>query len=171
MDPEPAPLEAVPSSETARIEQRLQLESRHKGGASWFYWIAGLSLINSIAAFTGSDWGFIFGLAVTQVVDAIAKSVGGSVATVAALIIDVFLAGVLVFLGVFARKGHVWAYWVGMVLYALDGLVSLIASFWLGVAFHAFALYSIYQGLAAYQRLRALGAVPGAQAAQTRTIG
>ncbi|MGH9601163.1 MAG: hypothetical protein ACRD24_02135 [Terriglobales bacterium] len=169
MNPEPTSTEATQDS--ARIEQRLRLEAQHKNGAAWFYWIAGLSLINSIAAFAGSTWGFIFGLAVTQVVDALATSVGGSVATVAALVIDVFIAGVLVFVGIFARKGHVWAYWLGMVLYALDGLVSLIATYWLGVAFHAFALYSIYQGLSAHRQLSALASSPGAQAAEVRTVG
>ncbi len=169
MDPEPISLGAI--EESARIEQRLRLESQHRNGASWFYWIAGLSIINSIAAFAGSEWGFIFGLAITQVVDALAKMAEGSVATIAALVIDVFIAGVLVFLGVFARKGHIWAYWVGMVLYTLDGIVSLIATFWLGVLFHAFALYCIYQGLAAQKQLRALASSPGAQATEVRTIG
>src|SRR5216117_2936789 len=37
-----------------------------KSGASWFYWIAGLSLINSIVAFTGGQWAFLFGLGITQ---------------------------------------------------------------------------------------------------------
>lgn len=171
MELEPTPLDTTSDAAAARIEQRLRLESQHKNGASWFYWIAGLSLINSIAAFAGSTWGFIFGLAVTQIVDAIAKQAGGSVATVAALVIDVFIAGVLVFLGVIARKGQVWAYWIGMALYALDGLVSLIGAYWLGVAFHAFALYSIYHGLAALKQLRALASAPGAQAAAVRTIG
>ena len=170
MDPEPISAEAI--RESARIEQRLQLEARHKGGAGWFFWIAGLSMLNTIVALSGGEWGFIFGLAVTQVVDEIAKMAGGGgVATVAALVIDVFIAGILVLIGVFARKGHVSAYWLGMVLYAMDGLVSLVASFWLGLAFHAFALFSIYQGLAAHKQLQALSSAPGAQAAQVRTIG
>ena len=36
-----------------------------KSGASWFYWIAGLSLINSIAAVSGGSWRFILGLGIT----------------------------------------------------------------------------------------------------------
>ena len=32
-----------------------------RSGASWFYWVAGLSLINTIAAFSGSSWTFIGG--------------------------------------------------------------------------------------------------------------
>src|SRR5881394_752088 len=35
--------------------------SHLKSGASWFYWIAALSLINSISAASGSSWRFIIG--------------------------------------------------------------------------------------------------------------
>src|SRR5512138_3090367 len=49
----------------------MALDARIKSGAAWFYWIAGLSLINSVAALSGSKWGFILGLGITQVFDAI----------------------------------------------------------------------------------------------------
>jgi len=39
------------------------LYGRMRSGASWFYWIAGLSLINSISAFFNMGFhGFLFGL-------------------------------------------------------------------------------------------------------------
>jgi len=31
-----------------------------KSGASWFYWIAALSVINSVTSFTGSGFGFAY---------------------------------------------------------------------------------------------------------------
>jgi hypothetical protein len=45
-----------------------------KSGASWFYWIAALSLVNSIVAFTGSDWRFIINWAL-QIFDAIGHEI------------------------------------------------------------------------------------------------
>ena len=45
-------------------------EALLKSGASWFYWIAGLSLINSFIALSGSDYGFILGLGITRIIDA-----------------------------------------------------------------------------------------------------
>jgi hypothetical protein len=53
-------------------EERLKTEGRFRNGANWFYWIAALSLINTIIVFSGGDWAFFFGLGVTQVVDVIA---------------------------------------------------------------------------------------------------
>ncbi len=39
-----------------------QAEPEVMSGASWFWWIAGLSLVNSIMTHSGSDTGFIIGL-------------------------------------------------------------------------------------------------------------
>src|SRR4051812_17626178 len=47
------------------------LEARVKRGADWFYWIAGLSVINSIAQVTGANFHFLGGLGLTEVADAI----------------------------------------------------------------------------------------------------
>jgi hypothetical protein len=124
-----------------------------KSGASWFYWIAGLSLINSIVALTGSDWRFILGLGVTQVLDAFGAGFGGG-AKVVTFILDLLVAGLLILFGVFGYKRHLWAFIVGMVLFALDGLIFLFAGDWLGVAFHAFVLFCLFRGMQACRALR-----------------
>ncbi len=129
-------------------------EAQLKSGASWFYWIAGLSLINSIAAFTGSDWRFILGLGLTQILDAFGHDLG-SAGKAVVLALDVLAAGVLVFFGVFAHKRHLWAFVVGMVLIALDGLIFLLAQDWLGVGFHVFVLYCLFRGAKACRELNA----------------
>jgi thiosulfate reductase/polysulfide reductase chain A len=46
----------------------MAVEQRLKGAASWFYWIAALSLINSIIVMAGGNWHFIIGMGVTTVV-------------------------------------------------------------------------------------------------------
>jgi hypothetical protein len=119
-----------------------------KSGASWFYWIAALSLVNSISAFTGSDWRFILGLGITQFIDALGQSIEGSGKFIA-LALDLVAAGVLVLFGVFGCKGHLWAFIVGMVLFALDGVLFLLVQDWIGVAFHAFVLYCFFRGFQA----------------------
>ena len=35
------------------IEEKLKTERRFKSGANWFFWIAGLSIINSIILLAG----------------------------------------------------------------------------------------------------------------------
>ena len=42
-----------------------------------------------------------------------------------------------------------------MALYALDGLIYLIGQEWLGVGFHAFALFCLFRGFKACRALNA----------------
>ncbi|MCC7383749.1 MAG: DUF4339 domain-containing protein [Deltaproteobacteria bacterium] len=130
------------------------LEARLKSGASWFYWIAGLSLINSLVALSGSEWGFIFGLGITQIFDALAAEAGTAGKGVA-LVLDLAAAGALIFFGVFAHRRKRWAFFLGMALYALDSLIFLAVQDWLAVAFHAFALFGLFGGLRAARELDA----------------
>jgi len=141
------PVAASPGGNPAALAQV-------KSGASWFYWIAGLSLVNSIAAFSGSDWRFILGLGITKEIDALGQSIEGP-GKIIALVLDLVAAGVLVLFGVFGSKGHLWAFVVGMVLFALDGVLFLLVQDWIGVAFHAFVLYCFFRG---FQACRALNA-------------
>src|SRR5439155_19659402 len=72
----------------------------------------------------------------------------GSSGVVLDLIINGFVAGVLLLFWNFARKGEKWAFVVGMALYAVDGLILLSLKDVLGTAFHAYALYRMYRGIA-----------------------
>ena len=128
---------------------RQQLEARAATGARTFYWVAALSLVTSIVSLAGGTWAFLVSLGVTQLVDAVAN-VGaerlGVGVKIVALVFDVAAAGLFALFGYFAGKRHTWAFVVGMALYALDALVCALIGFWLGLAFHAFALYSMYGG-------------------------
>src|SRR5437016_14082822 len=55
----------VPASTPTPAAADPVLEKQLKSGGSWFYWIAGLSLINSAIALSGSGMRFILGLGVT----------------------------------------------------------------------------------------------------------
>lgn len=155
----PGPIDNFDSS--SAVAQRLHLEQRVRSGASWFHWIAGLSILNSIIQLSGGNWHFIFGLGITSIVDALAANLGQA-GVVLDLIINVFIAGVFVIFGVFANKLKSGAFITGMVLYGLDGLLSLLAQDWLGLAFHAFALYSMWRGIAALKELKSFNEQAGA---------
>lgn len=146
--------------EQDQVEQRLKLENQHMAGANWFFWIAGLSLINSVLSVSGTEWAFIVGLGITQFIDAVfvavAESAGDGVKLVA-LFLDVVAAAVFVLFGVLSRQRHLWAFVTGMVLYSLDGLLFLLVQDWLSIGFHAFALLGIYGGLRASRALREQG--------------
>lgn len=129
-------------------------KARLKSGASWFYWVAGLSLVNSIVAFTGSDWRFMLGLGITQILDAVGNGVGGG-GKIVVLALNLLVAGMFILFGVFANKRHLWAFITGMVLFTLDGVIFLLAQDWIGVAFHAFVLYCFFRGVKACRELNA----------------
>ena len=117
-----------------------------KSGASWFYWIAGLSLVNTILIHSGSDTSFVVGLGFTLLVDYFLR---GYMAI--ALIADVFAIGCFVGIGYAAYKGHGWAFILGAVLYLCDAGIYLVTESWMSVAFHAYALFCIVRGYLAYR--------------------
>ena len=145
---------------------RAKLQQQHLQGASWFFWIAALSMINSIIVLTGNEWSFIVGLGITQVIDAVAVATdAGSTGTMVALFMDVLVAAFFVGLGVLARRGLLVVYVVGMVLYALDGALFLMVGDWLSVAFHAFALFYIFSGFRACRTLAGMEQQPATSVA------
>lgn len=139
------------ASGTPASATREALERQRKNGALWFYWVAALSLVNSVVALTGQEWRFIIGLGITQLADALAASTGHGGVTVA--LVDAAVIGGFVLLGRFALRGGLWAFGVGAAFYALDGLIFLAARDWVGVAFHVFVLVMTVRGLAAARRL------------------
>ena len=146
------------TDEPQNPQQEYEKIQQMKNGANWFFWIAALSMINSTIFIFGGNWSFFAGLAVTQVADALVVAVSGegfSIAKVIALTMDVVIAGIFVMCGVFAGRLQTWAFIVGMVLYALDGVLALILGAYLSAGFHAFALFMIYKGFAAARHLNA----------------
>jgi hypothetical protein len=127
-----------------------------RSGANWFFWIAGLSIINSIIAATGSNWNFVVGLGITQAADAFGSvMITGTTGTVIALLFDALVAGGFAGLGLAARKGASWAFIVGMSLYSLDALLLAWVTDWLSVAFHGVALFFLFNGFRASRQLAA----------------
>jgi hypothetical protein len=164
MAPSPAP----PNS--ALVEQKMRLQLRIRSGSGWFMAVAIFSVVNSALIFFDAKIHFIVGLGVTQIADGIGK-IGGTAGSVAGLVVSLFAAGVFTAFWKFSREGHKWAFLLGMGLYAADGLIFLGFGLWLDLAFHAFALFNIYKGLAALTELDKLNSQPAAMAAAQGTTG
>ena len=130
------------------------LEHAVGSGAGWFYWIAGLSLINTIAALAGTSWRFVIGLCATEILSSMATMEEFVAIKPLAIAMNFIILVVYALLGVFSRKGQSWAFVVGFIFYALDTAVLL----WVGLAsgdigevainliFHALALVRIGVG-------------------------
>lgn len=128
------------------------LKNSIRSGANWFYWIAGLSLVNTAFQLFGSDRSFVIGLAATQFVDFFAKAFAenipraGTLFIVLGVVVDLLIAGILILFGWQAGKMRRWAFVTGMILYSGDTLLLLLVQDWMSLAFHGFALFSIGRG-------------------------
>ena len=152
------------TEEITITEDRQNLEKLFRSGANWFYWISGLSLINTFLFISGSDWGFIAGLAITMIIDGIASELP-AVGIVIALVFDALFAGSFIAFGYFAGKGHKWAFITGIVLYGLDTLLIFALGMMMAqsgegsdvlisLVFHGLALYFIFNGFRALKKLK-----------------
>lgn len=137
-----------------------ELTKKFKSGASWFFWIAGLTVASSILVLVGSNWSFAFGLGVTQIIDALAAELapGDWGVKAVAFIFDLVIIGFVILVGVLAHQRLRWAFIVGMILYALDGLLFLIVMDIVGILVHAFVLFCFFSGLRALTNLKRLEA-------------
>lgn len=129
------------------VEQE-KLEKSLKSGAQWFFWIVGLSLINTIIILVGGDWSFLIGLGVTQL--AAVAAYYWDVSFILPIVVFIIVGGIFITLGYFALKRHTWAFVVGMVLYLLDGIIFIyFFEDWLSTAFHVLVLVFLGLGLRA----------------------
>jgi hypothetical protein len=152
---------AVRRAAEARV---FELRQRGHRGANWFFWVAGLSIVDSVVAHGGGSLFFVVGLGVTLVVDAFAKAIGEQNADldnglkIFAIGFAVVVAIVVCGFGLLARKGYVIPFAIGMVLYLFDGLIFLLFQDVMSIAFHAWALYWMWNGLSAFRQIKAIEA-------------
>jgi hypothetical protein len=150
----------APGESAADPTEVAELEKKVKSHGSWFYWIAGLSIINSIVAFSGSEWGFFLGFSVLQAIDYAVKESGTAIRA-GVLAFDLVAAGSFIVLGIFACRQHAaWAFIVGVVFYGLDTALTILAIFAggsaVGGALHVWALVSLILGITAANKLKKL---------------
>lgn len=134
---------------------RMQVAAAQAGikrGASWFDWIAALSIINSAISFFNGTWHFVLGLGITEVIDYAAQHSGSSRGQVIGFVVTLGVAGFFWFMGRFAKQGQRWALILGMFLYTLDGLLLVLGQDWLSVAFHAYALFMLTKTFSAIKQ-------------------
>jgi hypothetical protein len=133
-------------------------EARVKRGANWFYWIAGLSVINSVTFAAGANFHFLAGLGVTEVADAIVdvfvKQGAPSAFKALSIVFDLIAVIGFALCGYFASKFSRTAFIIGIGFYFLDGIIVLLLGDFFMVAFHAFALYSLIRGFLATREVK-----------------
>jgi hypothetical protein len=133
------------------------LAAQVRSGANWFYWIAGLSAINSLIYISGASVAFLAGLGFTQlaeqIVDIGIENGLPSALKIVAIVLNFVIVAVFALFGYYANKRFTVAFIIGIVLYLLDGLLLLLLGVFLSAGFHAFALFFIIRGFLACRTL------------------
>jgi len=144
-----------------------ELFARGKNGAAWFYWIAGLSVVNTVMVLAEGGRRFALGLVVTMVSDAMAAKAlkpGGEISLLwIALGFNAFVLGLFIVCGRLSQRRMLSIYALGMALYLVDCIFSLMLSGFMrtgggfiGIAIHGYALWSMWSGFVAYRQLNVL---------------
>lgn len=132
-----APVPAAPNSRAALLASPLV-----QSAARWFWWIAALSLINTVLTLTGTKMQLVVGLGMTLVSDV---TFGG--ASAIGFLIDAVALAFFFVIGLLAQRGQLWAFYLGIAVYAVDALVYVRFQDWMPVAFHGIVIYFIVRGL------------------------
>jgi len=133
--------------------------ARARRGANWFYWIAGLSVVNSLAYVAGAKIQFLGGLGVTAVADAVidVSIRQGAPAALRGVSVVFDLVAVIGFAlaGYFANKYVRTAFVIGIVVYAFDAVIVLLLGDYFMTLFHVWALYALIRGYLACREVKA----------------
>ena len=147
-------------------QKRMVLEKRLKSGANNFFWITGLSLVNTIIYVMGGSITFVMGLGITQVVDGFTRGLGADggsssvVISFVGLAIDAAIAGMFILFGILARKRNRLVLVFGAILYIMDALIFVYVQDWYGALFHALMLIGLWNGYKAMGELEKLEESP-----------
>ena len=153
------------------------LVRRVKIGGNNFYWIAGLSVVNSLITAFGGGITFVIGLGITQVIDAFALVFsqeapdGALIFKGIGVVLSIVISAIFAIFGFFAGKAQRWAFITGMVLYGLDSLLILFFKDWIGFLFHLYFMWGLWNGLQALNQLQKLLPASGTTAEFPQDIG
>jgi hypothetical protein len=135
----------------AAEQRRADLVAESRNNANYFFWAAGLAAIAS--GLFPVRVNFLINVGLFDLLGLYGHKVLESRPLAADGVVGAWVT-MLVGLGIAARAGHKWAFWVGMTVYALD-MVALMATFsiW-AFGVHAFFLFKWFQGQEALRGLK-----------------
>lgn len=113
-----------------------------QSAARWFWWIAGLSLVNAVLFYSGSEVNFVVGLGMTTLASMLFADNLPVALGLAGLTI-----GFYVLMGWQAQRPRLWAFYLGVLVYALDALIYMKIEDWMSVGFHGLAIFFIAKGI------------------------
>jgi len=144
----PSPLSP---GEIATIEE---YQTKVNKSAGWFFFIAGLSIVNTVLVHTEQSLSFVIGLTITQFIDGFGIGIADAVDNEAITpwlpylfsAISICVSLTFVLFGWFGRKCMRGAYLFGIILYLMDSLLLVLYPTFMSVIFHIIAVIALFQG-------------------------
>lgn len=135
-------------------------DSGIKRGASWFFWVAALSLLSQIAMATGTNFTFAVSLGITDVLGAVASEFKSQAMTIITWVLGVGLVVTIGMCGYFSSRKSMIAFITGLVILLLDSfiLMAMLPHSLLGLIFRCWAVYQILGGISALKASKKLEA-------------
>ncbi|MEK8033125.1 hypothetical protein AACH06_20055 [Ideonella sp. DXS29W] len=124
--------------------------------ARWFWWIAGLSLVNTLLFQSGQDTSFALGLGITTLSNVLFADEPAMAISLSAVAIGFF--GLV---GWQASQARFWAFCIGLAVYVGDAFIVWQLDDWVALAFHGVVIFFITQGLIRLRQLARDAAPPG----------
>lgn len=121
--------------------------------ADWFFWLAILSVINSLLVFYYQIPNTPIALGLTQWVDGTTSGFNATMSS-GSLTTNILIAGVLAAFGLMARRGSDIAFVVGIFLYVIDAFLAIGLRDVFGFGVHLVALFFLVKGLLASRHIR-----------------
>lgn len=148
--------------ESGNKQERMQICAGSAArGIDWFKWIAILSAVNTGLFLFKTNTFFIFGLGITQVVNALSsvfsETYGSSIMYIG-LIINLLISLLYYFFYKRAMKLNRVPFMIGIILYAVDALLFVVVQDYMSLLFHTYVLYRFIKGfidLSEYKKLLA----------------
>jgi len=122
-------------------------------GADWFFWIAILSLINSLIVYYYQTPNSPLALGITRWLDGTTTGFNASMTT-GGLLTNLLVALVLAVFGLLSRRGNDIAFVVGIFLYVIDAMLVIGLRDFFGFGVHLIALFFLVKGLLASRHVR-----------------
>jgi len=122
-------------------------------GADWFFWIAILSVINSLVVYFYQTPNTPVALGLTQWLDGTNAGINSAM-TPGWLTTNILIAAVLAMFGLLARRGNDLAFVVGIFLYIVDAMLIIGMKDFFGFGVHLIGLFFLCKGLLASRHIR-----------------
>jgi len=161
----------VKSSEQQKITPEQIRTVYFEAIGNQFYWIAGLSIINSVLLVLNIGIYFPVGITVNYIVEELAWGIFGAgdlLYLVITLLFSIFTSGIFGFLASQIIKNKNTAFWIAISFYVIDALIAIggailfaYPALLLDVLFHAYMLFVIFKKF--FSMSKAIKSVDGSE--------